>query len=64
MSLAYPIVTARGYKGGVSLADWYVPYEQALTPEQMQLLLRLSKTLTGNDAYIMESIISQLSNPP
>ena len=61
LSLSYPIVTSRGFNGGVKLADWYVPDHHILTPDQMDLLLRLCKTLSGNDAHIMCSIIAQLS---
>lgn len=61
LSLSYPIVTARGYKGGIKLADWYIPGQQILTPSQLSLLLRLSKTLSGDDAHIMLSIINQLT---
>lgn len=64
LSLVYPIVTARGYNGGVKLADWFDPNQQVLTPIQMDLLLRLSKTLSGNDAKVMRSIISKLSTVP
>lgn len=63
LSLSYPIVTSRGNGGGVGLAEWYEPGKMQLTPAQMDLLLRISKTLTGTDAYIMRSIISQFSGP-
>lgn len=63
LSLSYPIVTSKGFNGGVKLADWYVPGRQLLTPKQMNLLLRLAKTLCGEDAQIMRSIITQLSEP-
>ena len=49
----YPIVTKRGkYKGGVKIADGY-----RLNPKQQHLLKRLSKTLSGEDREIMESIL-------
>lgn len=61
LSLSYPTITSRGYKGGIKLADWYSPGQQSLSPAQLNLLLRLSKTLSGDDAHIMQSIINQLS---
>lgn len=48
---------------GVKLADWYEPGKQKLTPAQTDLLLRLSSTLTGADAHIMHSILSQYADP-
>ena len=63
LSASYPIVTLRGHGGGIKLADWYEPGKIQLTPAQMNLLLRISKTLTGSDSHIMRSIISQFSDP-
>ena len=63
LSLSYPIVTSRGNSGGIGLSEWYEPGKMQLTPAQMALPLRISKTLTGTDAYIMRSIISQFSGP-
>lgn len=54
----YPIVTTRGkYKGGVKIADGYRLDRKYLNPEQQHLLKRLSKTLSGEDRNIMESIL-------
>lgn len=54
----YPIVTIRGkYKGGVKIADGYRLDRKYLNPEQQHLLKRLSKTLSGEDRNIMESIL-------
>ena len=62
LSLSYPIETSRGNGGGVGLAEWYEPGKMH-TPAQMDILFRISKTLTGTDAYIMHSIISQFFGP-
>ena len=62
LSLSYPIVTMIGNGGGVKLADWYEPGKGQMTPSQTDLLLRISKTLTGPDAHIMQSIISQYAD--
>ena len=61
LSLSYPIVTIRGNGGGIKVADWYQPGEQLLSEAQMDLLLRISKTLSGKDAQIMSSIITKLT---
>ena len=54
----YPIVTIRGkYKDGVKIADGYRLDRKYLNPEQQHLLKRLSKTLSGEDRNIMESIL-------
>ena len=54
----YPIVTIRGkYKGGVKIADGYRLDRKYLNLEQRHLLKRLSKTLSGKDRNIMESIL-------
>ena len=54
----YPIVTTRGkYKGGVKIADGYRLDRKYLNPKQQHLLKRLSKTLSGEDRNIMESIL-------
>ena len=63
LSMSYPIVTLRGNGGGIKLAEWYEPGMLQMTPAQMDLLLRVSKTLSGKDASIMRSIISQFSGP-
>lgn len=63
LSLIYPIVTVRGrYYGGIKIADWYIPNPNVYSPAQMELLLRLQKSLTGKDRIIMTSIISQFSS--
>lgn len=62
LSLIYPIETIRGrYHGGVKIPDWYTPDPNAYSPAQMELLLRLKKTLTGRDQVIMTSIINKHS---
>ena len=54
----YPIATTRGkYKGGVKIADGYRLDRKYLNPKQQHLLKRLSKTLSGEDREIMESIL-------
>ena len=62
LSLIYPIESVRGrYYGGIKISDWYTPNSDSFSPAQMELLLRLQKTLSGNDAIIMMSIINIFS---
>lgn len=62
LSIIYPIESIRGrYYGGIKISDWYTPNPNAYTPAQMELLLRLQKSLKGNDAIIMSSIIKRYS---
>ena len=61
LSLSYPIVTIRGRNGGVKLADWYIPRSQLLSPAQLDFLFRLSQSLQGEDARVMEEIITRLT---
>ncbi len=60
LSIIYPIESIRGrYYGGVKISDWYIPNPNIYTPAQMELLLRLAKSLKGKDAVIMSSIIKK-----
>lgn len=61
LSLSYPIVSVRGNGGGIKVADWYQTDSMLLTPAQMELLLRISSQLSGDDALIMSGIINLLS---
>lgn len=62
LSLSYPIVSVRGHGGGIKVADWYQPKSMLLTPVQMDLLLKISKQLSGDEARIMSSIIILLTS--
>lgn len=64
LSLSYPIITVRGNGGGIKLAEWYQPGQQLLSSTQINLLVKISKTLSGDDARIMSSIIMQLTTGP
>lgn len=62
LSIIYPIESIRGrYYGGVKISDWYTPNPKVYTPAQMELLLKLQKNLSGNEAIIMSSIIQRYS---
>lgn len=62
LSLSYPIETIRGrYRGGIRIPDWYKPNPNKYTPAQLELLIKLKETLSGNDLAIMTSIIEQFA---
>lgn len=59
---AYPIETACGrYGGGVKVSDDYHPYRKSLTQKQVNLLVRLSAQLDGEDLDTLNSILFQLA---
>lgn len=60
LSRSYPIETRAGKNGGVRLADWFLPRNDILMPEQMDLLLKLQSEMEGKDAIIMRDIIVAL----
>jgi len=61
LSRSYPIETRPGKNGGIQLAEWFHPGSGKLRPEQMDLLLRLYRQMDGNDAAIMQDIITMLN---
>lgn len=59
---AYPIETVCGrYGGGVWVRADYLPYRKTLNKNQLELLLRISSRLDGDDFATISSIIFQLS---
>ncbi len=59
---SYPIETVCGrYGGGVKVSDNYYPYRRTLNKKQMNLLVRLSAQLDGEDLATISSIIFQLA---
>ena len=64
LTCSYPIETFRGcYGGGIHLRDDYPPYRKTLSAKQIELLIRLSAQLDGDDLATMSSIIFQLAPP-
>ena len=58
----FPLETVRGrYGGGVKVSDWYYHRRKILTPEQVELLTRMSSTLEGHDRDVLHSILGQFS---
>ena len=58
LSCAYPIITMRGkYGGGIKIMDGYRLDRKYLSLNQIYLLRKLAKTLSGDDRDVMESIL-------
>ena len=63
LTLRYPIEPVCGRNGGgVSMADWYQPGRQRLTPRQTALLRRLAAGLQGEDLEDMKQILTQFAS--
>ena len=62
LSCLYPIETIRGrYSGGIRTANWYCHNRKSLSSKQIELLIRLLKSLDGEDVVIMNSIILEFT---
>lgn len=57
LSCSHPITTSLGGAGGVSIDENYHLGMRYLSEPQRALLVRLSESLTGEDAAIMQSIL-------
>ena len=57
LSCSYPIETQQGGGGGIFIAEGYRLGMKYLTEEQVLLLEKISKGLTGEDLVIMKSIL-------
>ncbi len=63
LSMDHPIVTVRGrYGGGVALAYGAVTSRNILTEQQIDCLLRVSQSVSEEDAAILRGIIRCLSS--
>lgn len=60
---SYPIETSQGTGGGVRIAEGYILGIKYMNEVQIDLLKRLSETLTGEDLAVMRGIIKKYSNP-
>lgn len=61
LGCSYPIETIRGNGGGVKIADWYHRDRRYLSPEQADLLNRLSSSVEGADLEILTGILRQFA---
>lgn len=61
LGCSYPIETTRGNGGGVKIADWYHRDRRYLSPEQADLLNRLSSSVEGADLEILTGILRQFA---
>ncbi len=60
---SYPIETSKGTGGGVRIAEGYSFGLKYMNDAQLDLLKKLSETLTGEEFSIMQGIIKKYSNP-
>ena len=61
LGCSYPIETTRGNGGGVKIADWYHRDRRYLSPEQADLLSRLTTSVEGADLEILTGILRQFA---
>ena len=60
LSLEYPIYTTKGTGGDVHVIDGArIDLREKLNPEQYELLVKLSLSLTGKDLIIMNSVLEK-----
>ncbi len=58
----YPVETVCGrYGGGIKVKDDYFPYRKALNTKQIDLLIKLSAQLAGDDLETMKGILLQFA---
>lgn len=63
LSMDHPIVTVRGrYGGGVALAYGAASQKSILTEQQIDCLLRVSRSANEEDAAILRGIIQHLTS--
>jgi len=58
LSLSYPIEVERGRYGCIKISDGCSPVRPLFTEKQMALLWKIHAQLDGDDARMMESIIT------
>lgn len=62
LSCYYPIqVVRRRFGGGIHLPDWFHMESRTLSSKQQVLLMKVRKTLSGDDLQVMNSILAQFA---
>lgn len=61
LGCSYPIETTRGNGGGVKIADWYHCDRRYLSPEQADVLKRLTSLAEGHDLDVLNGILNQFA---
>lgn len=61
LGCSYPIETTRGNGGGVKIADWYHRDRRYLSPEQADVLKRLTSLAEGHDLDVLNGILNQFA---
>ena len=63
LSYSFPIYTQQGNGGGVFMDGGYTLGREYLTQEQENLLVKLSRTLSVQDAKTIETILHEFARP-
>ena len=63
LSCEYPIETATGPHGGISLKDWFWPSRRVLAPQQRAAIKKAADFLEGEDLQALLSILKQFGTP-
>lgn len=58
---SYPIETARGYAGGVKIAEWFHLNTKTFTHKQAALLRKLREQLAGDDIDTLNGILREFA---
>ena len=62
LSCYYPSQVVRGrFGGGIHLPDWFHMESRTLSSKQQVLLMKVRKTLSGDDLQVMNSILAQFA---
>ena len=62
LSCYYPIQVVRGrFGGGIHLPYWFHMESRTLSSKQQVLLMKVRKTLSGDDLQVMNSILAQFA---
>lgn len=62
LSCYYPIQVVCGrFGGGIHLPDWFHMESRTLSSKQQVLLMKVRKTLSGDDLQVMNSILAQFA---
>ena len=62
LMLTHPIESVRGrYGGGYKVADWYSPRLHSLCAKQIQVLRKISCTVSKEDRLVIETILEQFA---
>lgn len=61
LSEEYPLITTRGYGGGISLPDGYYVSQKHLSPKQAEAIRRNLSIVCESDRKVFESILTDFA---